>query len=267
MSKGKRWVLRICAAITLLPIVALLCLYVSSWVNQKKAERMFAHVSALRVGESTFDEVQALWKEYGSQPGFAGQKCDRSDCTFEIATWNFVSEHKLDWKFMRALGIKPNLASSNLTVKDGKLSYAEFDALYESEAGAWVYARVDSSISFSREFLCSYISLQLHPTYVVSLAHRSGSIYGAQIEVSLTPGAPDLGRALASEIHWKCMTAIFACEGLSSDMTKGLQAFMPAAYAEFIRDQDWETHQSLWDYPQLLRECQTETRQPLPTSK
>jgi len=255
LTKGRRWFLGVSAATALVPIVALLGLYVSCWVNQRKAEKLFSRVFALRVGESTFDEAQALWKEYGSLPGFSDQKCDRSECTFEIARWNFVSEHRIDWKVLRALGIKPDLAYATLTIANGKLSNTEFNLLYESEIGFMVVARVDSVESFSPKFLCGYLSLQRHPTYVVSRAHRSGGIFGEEIEVSLAPGAPESARKLAQAINWNCMTAVFACEGFSRDMTKGLQAIMPAAYAEFLRDREWENDKRFQDYPQLVRDC------------
>ncbi len=267
MSKGKRWFFRIFAAIILVPTAALLCLYVSCWVNQKRAEKLFQRVSELRVGESTFDEVQALWKQYGSRNPNPDEMCDQSDCTFHVQTENFVSEHKLDWKFLRAIGIKPAIESSTLQTSNGKLSYSGFELLYETEAGDWVYAFVDSRESFSTDFLCHNLPLQQHPTFVASGGYRSEFRLGVQITVSLTPGAPESAREIARGINWKCMTAVLACEGFSSDASKGLEAVMPAAFAQSMRDQEWENHQNLGDYPQLIKDCQFETYNPLPTKK
>jgi hypothetical protein len=153
------------------------------------------------------------------------------------------------------LGIKPAIAYSTLTIENGKLSDARFSIEYETEASTWVRAIVESMESGPQRYQCSFLALQRHPDYLVTRFHSSGAMFGEGIEVSLAPQASDSARSLAQAINRKCMTAIFECEGFSRDMHLGAQLIMPAAYAQFLSDQDWEAHTSWEAYPELLEHC------------
>jgi hypothetical protein len=87
------------------------------------------------------------------------------------------------------------------------------------------------------------------------MVHNSGAMFGEGISLTLAPQTSDFARKLALSINWHCMTAVFACEGFSDEMHLGAHLIMPAAYAQVLNDQDWETHARWKDYPDLMKHC------------
>lgn len=233
-----------CVVVMLLPIFALTTLRISVWMFQRNAEKLFSRVAALEIGKATLGDVQALAKLYGPEAGSQGEKCDASECTYDVTLLNFPYRRHLDWKFLRALGIRPAAALAQITVANGKSTHILSQVFYRSRTGDWLQAKIEAKESFSHRDECVHFSLQRHPGYVVSLAFLTGGLFGVSVDIEFIPLTQQTDRARIQAIRWSCLTRFASCEGPTPYESRAALSFMPSAYAQYLSDRAWEEENS-----------------------
>jgi hypothetical protein len=237
---AKRLLAVTCVVVMLLSIFALTTLRISVWRFQRNAEQLFSRVAALEIDKTTIEDVQALAKLYGPEVGSQGEKCDTSECKYDISLLNFPYRHRLDWKFLRALGIRPAAVLAQITVANGKATGTLFQVFYRSRTGDWLRVNIEAKEAFSHRDECIHFSLQRHPGYVVSLAFLTGGMFGVSVDSEFTPLARQTDRARIQAINWSCLTRLDSCEGPTPYESRAALSFVPAPYAQYLSDRAWE---------------------------
>jgi hypothetical protein len=190
-------------------------------------------VQALKLGESTLENVKRLHEEYG---GFSQKEndsvCGGDDCFFygiSIYDRGLDKVLALRWRIMHARPIWRNLFSNRgpwrafgvgLSVKRGRVIRIEVE-LYST-----------SSDGFIREGLVQVVPQipdgpePLRSGYRVYRFHMTTPGGGTGIGAAITPGASERDRQRAFQINLRCITTLRGC--------RELHEIMPAV---------WEDHQ------------------------
>jgi hypothetical protein len=214
-----RWLVRAVAIILIFVAVGCIAIYASAKLFEHRAEMLCAHIKALRVGGSTFHDVQRLSEEYHRTVAFEGEECSAEHCGFTIFLKNepfpVFNNAPAMWRF----GIRSAKAAATLRVSNGKLRYASFAIGTRTQYGYWLEASFHAVPCLSMFDKCSHDNLGRDSTYIVTHAHlTNGDGGGAGIRTAFAVEATDDRIRKGTDISFSCITARPSCRTTSDLM-------------------------------------------------
>jgi hypothetical protein len=194
-------------------------------LTRHKAEKLLRDVQAMKLGESTLDDVKRLHKEYG---GFSQKEddsvCSGDDCFFygiPIYDWALEKALALRWRVLHASAVWHNPCCDlalwrafavGISVKAGRVIRIEVD-LYSRGSDGFIRAGrvlVVPQIPDGPEPLRS--GYRVYPFHITTPGGGTG------IAATLTPGASARDRLRAFQINLRCVTTLRGCRELDEIM-------------------------------------------------
>jgi nitrogen fixation-related uncharacterized protein len=229
----------------IIAVIALVVMWSLARYQQAKFEDLSTRVSALRAGESTLADAEALYRFYKSRATIDEWKCDGESCKLRIELANFLvncfpdkimveDTLRINTHFLRRLGIRPAIAISEVFVSNGKVKQVDFSTTYESPIGFWVWGAWHAMDEFDHALKCQSLKLQRNSNYVVqSFPNGSDSFHGRVVTAFFqTQASPD-EKNRSQYIKFGCMTSPFDC---TKNLSLGAGPFMPLVYQDILAE-------------------------------
>jgi hypothetical protein len=214
-----RWLARAAALVLMCVAVGCVAIYASAKLFEHRAERLCGHIKTLRVGGSTFNDIQRLRKEYLGAAISDGEKCAAEDCAFTILLKNKPFPVFYDAPVMWRLGIRPAMAAATLKVSNGKLSYASFGIYMRTQFGYWLEGAFHAAPHLTMYDKCRDIKLGRDSTYAVRNAHLTNGVGGGwSVQTAFGTEATSDQIRKGTEIRFSCITARPGCRATSDLM-------------------------------------------------
>lgn len=214
-----RWLVRAVALLLVLAAIGCVAIYASAKLFEHRAEMLCAHIKALRVGGSTFHDVQRLSEEYRRTVAFEGKGCSAEQCAFTIFLRNEPFPVFYDAPVMWRFGIRPATVAATLRVSKGKLRYASFAISTRTHYGYWLEASFHAAPCLTMFDKCSNNNLGRDSTYAVTHAYlTNGDGGGARVETAFGVEASADQIRKGTDIRCSCITVRPSCRTTSDLM-------------------------------------------------
>jgi hypothetical protein len=249
MPKAKailRWSSVVVIVMLAFGVLGSAAMFASAKWYQYRVTQLAERIKDLSIGESTFDDLQKLEKDY--RGSIEGQKngCTQDECGLLIVLKNTSFPAFYDHPMMWRLGIRPTYAAANLRLKNGTLRYASFFISTRTQYGHWLEASFHASHELTMFDRCSQQYLGRNSTYAVKGAHLTNGAGGGQtIRAAFGSKASAAERSKATDLKLSCITSIPSCRWTTD--------LMPRAHENMTFDPDGDTT--------FTKECEAYARQ------
>ncbi len=207
-----RWPPRIAPLCLFLAALGAAAMYASAKLYERKVDRLSERIKSLRVGVSTFRDVQELASNYAGKVTFELPQCSSEKCGFTIRLSNTGFPAFYDVPTMWRLGIRPTYTAATLRVDDDKLRYASFAVYTRTEFGYWLEASFHAVPGLSMYDKCRDDYLGRDSTYAIRGSHLTNGDGGGQIvRTAFGIQASPEEREKAMTLRLSCITAIPSC--------------------------------------------------------
>jgi hypothetical protein len=215
------WTSRILLGFVSTAVFTITALYIGTALYQYRVQQLYARALQLRVGVSSFADVQRLAEDYKRNVTMMSAGCSSSECAFVIRL-NHTTLPMLYFDSQNSeVGTRPAVAVLAVRAKNANLTYVSFGMNGRSPTGRWITAGFHAATGLTMFDKCSNASLGRDSTYTVkAIGHRG------IIETAFGSQASEMTRVRATNVRINCFTtALRDCNEISS--------LMPRAYEQF----------------------------------
>ena len=260
--RSKRAVLILSICLPALVGIALVVGWSFARYQQRQFEKLSVRASALRIGESTFDDLKVLQRQYRSQALVEEAPCTPTSCKLRITLANFLMNRFpskppdarwFNFGVVRRLGLRPAGAMLAVIVGDGKIQSVHFSVMYESPYGTWLWAQWHAVGKINRVTKCAdEVLLQRHPSFLLRQGHTgSGAMSGTFVSTIFASQANPEELRRCRYINFSCVTSLADC---ARNSTSEARLLMPLIYQDMLDDDEiLKTNPETSN--EILREC------------
>jgi hypothetical protein len=234
MKKSLRRIFLLAGMMLIAILIAQLALLAANFRTRRRAESLLSSLQKLKLGTSTFEDVQPLIVNYKAYTNPLGSACPSGDAAYGISISNNTID-ALGWNsLLRDVGVRPVGADATLSFKNGRLCSFVYSPRALLSASRYPFREDSRSMTSQLIMIHNRTIVQAQPyndeNYnitrldTIMRGREAGTFVG--LLVTITPSATPSEYRHALTFDLSCFTSLQGCRTICQ--------LMPLAFQDYV---------------------------------